>query len=154
MEQVLIILSAIIMLLIAAEDLRYRKIRVLWLALLNLMGFGLVITQNHWHAFGHSMLILIAILGMLAIYIRFRFGSGSAVFGWGDVWMLAILPAFLPPMILPVVIIASALISIVWASLHVFTGRSQKAKKVPYAGLLSLCLALITLINNQTDLML
>jgi hypothetical protein len=139
MTLLLIILSLLIMLLIAAEDLRYRKIRIVWLALLNALGLLLVVINNRWDVFGESLLVLLVILTLLTGYILLRFGTGRRVFGWGDVWMLLALPSFVATDTLLQVIIGSALVSVGWMLLQTLILKRTVAT-IPYAGLLSLSL--------------
>jgi hypothetical protein len=146
------ILIAIITVLVTIiyQDFRYREIWWFTPPLLFIGGFAYKWETLNWQHFVFNFLFIGIMIGLLMIYVRFRFGSNNLFkeyFGLGDVLLLfAITPLFSFPFFIYFFTGGTIISLIGYLVLTLF----KEQKSIPYAGYISFCtIAFLLLVHYE-----
>lgn len=146
MEYFLITLFIITLLTIAIQDFRNREFYWFLIPLVFLAGFftgTLTLTFSYWMVTTLiNTAILVLTLSLLYLYFYFsgkKFVEAKEYIGLGDVLLLLALTSFTLPIRFVVLIIISAIASIL---IHL-TVKTRFGKRIPFAGWLSVCTILL-----------
>ena len=146
------VLIAVIAVLVTIiyQDFRYREIWWFTPPLLFIAAFFYKWESLNWEHFAFNFLFIGIMIGLLVIYVRFRFGSNNLFkeyFGLGDfLLLLAITPLFGFPFFI-YFFTGATIISLIG---HLVLTLFKEQKSIPYAGYISSCtIAFLVLVHYQ-----
>ena len=153
MKDLLGILFILLLGVLCFQDFKERKVTLILLVLAILMGGVLHVQQQNIGVFlaiiCFNLLIVFTLFFMLSMYAKIKMKQPIFnVFGLGDLLFFIVLAVSFPTLSFLVIFVFSLIFS--W-SIYMLIKQHLKEKTVPLAGLQSLFLLLVLIINRVTN---